>query len=189
MTVEFPPGFDPLKEVAAARASADAEGARQRRYEERTVRALLKRFMVEDMAIGLKRKCRQATGDYRLAWSFVYQELTGLPIRLCSRKLPYVYKVTHVDMYRRFTKAPFFEAFVEAREQLQHDGAIGLVFDWPAPEGEERTGLGDMVIHDMELCHDSTHTRFTHRVVLERPISLHIERYKDLLEGLTWSPG
>lgn len=162
---------------------------RQQRFEETAVRRLLARYGLSALASTLKKRCREVTGQNKLLFLQFAIEHPTFPVLLHFKKIPYMHKVTQVDMFRRFSTTALFKAYEEVYEQHDEDKPVGLVFDWPTPETAEKVqGLGLMVIHNLMLPQDCEHTRFSRRFMTNPPQTVHVMRYADFLEGLAWTP-
>lgn len=195
MKPEIPEDLDEMFAKAGgavrARQNAESEALRQQRYEESVLRKVLKRFGLAHEVNVIKRRCEERTGQFKLIFHWFLDAHETFPVYLFTRKIPYMHKITQVDLYRRFTSCPFFKAYDEAVDMLPATWGkpAGLVFDWPAPgQAESSQGLATMIVHNRELSHDYPYTRFTRRIMTDPPQSVHVERFADFLEGLAWVP-
>lgn len=174
------------EQALAAQESADA---RQQRFEEVAVRQLLSHLRLSGMAAALRKRCKERTGQDKLLFSTFLDHYPAFPLSLYFQKIPFMHQVTQVTLFKRLSRLPLFKAFEEAHERDDTGKPVGLVFDWPSPEGATKVeGLSRCVIHNMMLPQDSPHTRFSRRFMTDPPQTVHIMQYKDLLEGLNWSP-
>ena len=119
-----------------------------RRFEERTVKYILKRFGLEHHKFELLRAYQKCTGETALTLKGFREYFDTFPVVFSSGALPSVIRTCSLpSVFKQFRQTPMFTAFVNAYRkdpELPYATPFGFVFKIPyLPRGE----LG-LVVHN-----------------------------------------
>lgn len=147
-------------------------------YEEKVAKRILNQFGLGNYISSLKKSA--PSGLLRLE---NIRHLIPANIIFFASQPTYVHKVTVSDLYKRFTKTPIFNAFINGEALLEEsgvdsseleDGVLCMVFPWPS--------LSEMVtFYRGDPAADTDSFRIS-RVV--RGVSYHIETLNDFFRGI-----
>lgn len=178
-----------LDQEVQALTFAQTDANRQSRFEETCMNKLLGKFGLASSSGRLKSACKTATGEYKLLFDWFEQEYQSFPVKMHFRKLPFTHKITFSDLFKRLTKLPFAEDFMELSDSQDDGRPTALVFSWAAmKDAELREGVGTTVIHNMQGGINIAGTTINRRILTDPPQTLIIQPYADFLDGLKWHP-
>lgn len=181
--------MDDLDREIQAQVFAESNANRQIRFEETCMNKLLAKFALSAASGRLKSACRTATGQYKLTFEWFEQEYPSFPVRIHFRKMPFTHKINFSDLFKRMTKLPFVEDFMELSDSQDDGRPTALVFSWAAmKDAELREGVGTTVIHNMAGGIDIRGTTINRRILTDPPQTLVVMPYADFLDGLKWRP-
>lgn len=130
-------------------------------YEETIIKKILKHMGAERRVKEIAARCHEVTGKNSLKWEIFEEEYPFFPVRLIPRSVPYVHKITVVDLYKRFTSTPIWKAFDDGYSELglsPTTHCVGLVFNYP--------GIGTMVLHNYHAVNRTSSSTIVLREVM-----------------------
>jgi hypothetical protein len=105
---------------------------RSNTYEDAVVRSVIAKLGRQGDLKPLFEALQEATGQRKpklsCAWFHQYFEF---PVTLGIAKLWHLSDLDLSDLFKRFTKTKIFRAYAELQRNLQPDGSMAMVFNWP----------------------------------------------------------
>lgn len=110
------------------------EAMRQETYEASVVKHLLRKLDKLPCEKEIRQFYDSLDGKPRLGFCGFDQVIEDFPLTLTTKKMRKITHQTLIDLHRRPTKTPIWEAFEEAKHdfpEAYEAGTLGLVFAWP----------------------------------------------------------
>ncbi len=169
-------------EMNAPIETVDRQESRRQDFEQRVVYKILFHAGILGRIRQFKEERLEQTGSSRLTLEWFRERFPDFPIRLGAALLLDSKSPPWTDVFRRFTRSPFFQAYQQWREDQQIDDRrepAGLVFNLDATT---------FVLHNFAGTAKPSHKRAI-RVIGQPPVTFVIEELSALLGcvGDSWA--